>query len=110
MLAHGSGRHSSQTRSFRHAFLIAFATRIGQRLEEANERATDEAGPSALPVLAAAADAAERAVEEAFPRLRTMSVSSTNGEGLVAGRDAGDRASLATVTPIHGRRGLRRSG
>lgn len=89
-------RGRSRTRSFRHAFLNAYAARVGERLREAADRAAEGAGGNVLvPVLAARDRAVERAVGAMFPNLakgRAGSVS--NYEGWVAGRAAADLASL----------------
>ncbi|TDC78416.1 DUF2786 domain-containing protein [Actinomadura sp. 7K507] len=89
-------RGRSRTRSFRHAFLNAYAARCGERLREAADRATAGAGGTVLvPVLAARDRAVEQAVGTMFPNLaegRAGSVS--NYEGWVAGRAAADLASL----------------
>ncbi|WP_207946067.1 DUF2786 domain-containing protein [Actinomadura sp. 7K534] len=89
-------RGRSRTRSFRHAFLNAYAARIGERLREAAGRAAESAGGNDLvPVLAARDRAVEEAVGAMFPNLakgRAGSVS--NYEGWVAGRAAADLASL----------------
>ncbi|WP_158581724.1 DUF2786 domain-containing protein [Actinomadura spongiicola] len=89
-------RGRSRTRSFRHAFLNAYAARIGERLREAAHRAAAGAGgKDLLPVLAARDRAVDEAVDTMFPNLakgRAGSVS--NYEGWVAGRAAADLASL----------------
>ncbi|XRQ16121.1 DUF2786 domain-containing protein [Actinomadura welshii] len=89
-------RGRSRTRSFRHAFLNAYAARIGERLREAAGRAADGAGGNDLvPVLAARDRAVERAVGAMFPNLAKGRASSvSNYEGWVAGRAAADLASL----------------
>ncbi|RFU36611.1 DUF2786 domain-containing protein [Actinomadura logoneensis] len=92
----GLGR--SRTRSFRHAFLNAYAARIGERLHTARERATQEAGSSQqdlLPVLSARDQAVDRAVNDLFPALtRSRARRVSNYEGWVAGRAAADLAAL----------------
>ncbi|GLZ08039.1 hypothetical protein Acsp03_55050 [Actinomadura sp. NBRC 104412] len=98
----------SRTRSFRHAFLNAYAARIGERLREAADRAAaDTAGRDALlPVLAARDQAVDDAVAAMFPNLvqgRTRSV--TNHEGWAAGRAAADMASLSARSEVAGRQG-----
>lgn len=89
-------RGRSRTRSFRHAFLNAYAARIGERLREAASRAAAGAGgKDLLPVLATRDRAVEQAVDTMFPNLakgRAGSVS--NYEGWVAGQAAADLASL----------------
>ncbi|XVQ14382.1 DUF2786 domain-containing protein [Spirillospora sp. CA-255316] len=86
----------SRTRSFRHAFLNAYASRIGERLREATGRAAAETGgDDLLPVLAARDRAVDDVVATLFPNLtkgRARSVS--NHEGWAAGRAAADLASL----------------
>ncbi|GAA2412921.1 DUF2786 domain-containing protein [Actinomadura vinacea] len=86
----------SRTRSFRHAFLNAYASRIGERLREAAGRAAaDTGGDDLLPVLAARDRAVDDVVATLFPNLtkgRARSVS--NHEGWAAGRAAADLASL----------------
>lgn len=88
----------SRTRSFRHAFLLSYATRIGERLREAGaaaeEAARAEAGDALLPVLAARGEEVERTVAELFPRLVTKRFSMGNPAGWRAGREAADGASL----------------
>ncbi|WP_141576475.1 DUF2786 domain-containing protein [Actinomadura sp. WMMA1423] len=89
-------RGRSRTRSFRHAFLNAYAVRIGERLRGAADRAAaDAGGKDLLPVLAARDQAVDQAVDTMFPDLakgRAGSVS--NYEGWLAGRAAADLASL----------------
>ena len=88
----------SRTRSFRSSFLVAFAYRIGERLTEATEHATAEAeavhGESLLPVLARQDEAVTQARDEAFPKLRTHRVATSNLGGYRAGREAAERADL----------------
>ena len=88
----------SRTRSFRHAFLLAFADRIGERLQEANRAAEREAARETeddfLPVLASRAEAAERARDAAFPQRSKMRTSLSNVAGYHAGRAAADAASI----------------
>jgi hypothetical protein len=101
MTAEGSrrDRHGrSSTRSFRQAFLTAYATRIGERLKGARDRAGREAaaelGGSLLPVLAARDEAVQESFQAAFPNLVYREVSVSNAEGYRSGRAAADRASL----------------
>ena len=88
----------ARRRSFRHAFLLAYATRIGERLaaaaHEAQAHARAELGEGLLPVLAARAEVVERTVGELFPRLTRRRFSVGNGAGWAAGRAAADAASL----------------
>jgi len=101
LLRHGpktDARGRSRTRGFRHSFLLAFAWRIGQRLAEqtaATEAvAAVEPGTDLVPVLAHRRAEVDRATAEAFPRLGRVRASVSNGEGLLAGRAAADRADL----------------
>jgi hypothetical protein len=88
----------SRTRSFRHAFLLSYATRIGERLREAETAARDEAvaaaGEALLPVLAARGEVVERTTAELFPRITTKRFTVGNAAGWQAGREAADAASL----------------
>lgn len=98
LASRAAGTDRSRTRSFRHAFLLAYATRVGERLteaaHEAEVRARAEVGEGLLPVLAARADAVDRTVTELFPRVTKRRFSVANGAGWVAGRAAADTASL----------------
>jgi hypothetical protein len=88
----------SRTRSFRHAFLLSYATRIGERLREADAVAQEEAvrqsGAALLPVLAARGEAVERTTTALFPTITTKRFSVGNAAGWRAGREAADAASL----------------
>lgn len=97
-----SGR--SRTRSFRQAFLLAYATRIGHRLRAAEAASRAAAaqvyGDALLPVLADRS-AAVRAVEaEAFPGAVSRSLSISNAAGWAAGAAAADLASLSGRTEV----------
>jgi len=89
----------SRTRSFRQAFLVAYAVRIGEILRTADEaaRATAAAeyGDNLLPVLANRRDAVGEACRTAFPRLATRTIGVTNRAGWEAGTMA---AELSSVT------------
>ncbi|HEV2809851.1 MAG TPA: DUF2786 domain-containing protein [Acidimicrobiales bacterium] len=97
-----SGR--SRTRSFRQAFLTAYATRIGHRLRAAEAAsqaaAAEEYGDALLPVLADRSAAVRAAEAEAFPGAVSRSVSISNGEGWAAGSAAADLASLSGRTEV----------
>lgn len=94
--AHTDVLGRSRTRSFRHAFLSAYALRIGERLREAAERAVDAtAAPGLGLVLASRDEAVARRVAERFPRLRRFrGGGATNADGWAHGRAAADRAAL----------------
>ena len=97
-----SGR--SRTRSFRQAFLLAYASRIGQRLREAEAAsraaAAEEYGQALVPVLADRSAAVRAAEAEAFPHLVSRSVSVSNAAGWAAGKAAADLASLSGRTAV----------
>lgn len=97
-----SGR--SRTRSFRQAFLLAYASRIGQRLREAEAAgraaAAEEYGEALVPVLADRSAAVRAAEAEAFPHLVSRSVSVSNAAGWAAGKAAADLASLSGRTAV----------
>lgn len=89
----------SRTRSFRHSFLVAYATRIGQRLRAAEaacvEAAGEVYGQALLPVLASRTAVVDQACDDAFPGLVSHSVSTTNDAGWAAGAAAAEMASLS---------------
>ena len=91
-----SGR--SRTKSFRQAFLLAFASRIGERLRSANESASEDAaatfGASLLPVLASRNEQVEQLTSEVFPKVRYRRSNISNAAGWAAGREAADKASI----------------
>jgi hypothetical protein len=92
----GAGR--SRTRSFRHAFLTAFAARIGERLRSAADAAIADAehevGHALVPVLTERVEAVHEALRTAMPHVRTRSATISNRGGWQAGRAAADRATL----------------
>jgi hypothetical protein len=103
MLAQGpkaDRRGRSRTKAFRHSFLLAFGSRIGQRLQEQTsaeeEAAAAEPGTDLVPLLAERAAEVDKAVSEAFPRLRNHRVSASSGDGIRAGHRAADQADLGT--------------
>jgi hypothetical protein len=115
----------SRTRSFRQAFLSAFAVRIGERLRGVAAEATRDAvgtpspdgagwvgpaglassllgpdgaaGPALLPVLAAREEAVQKLLDDRFPDRISRSVTIRDREGWASGRAAADRASLHTA-------------
>lgn len=102
-----AARAGGRSRSFRHAFLVAYANRIGSRLADATATATadavDEHGSDRLlPVLAARADAAEDAAREAFPNMRSVGFSARDAAGWAAGIAAADRAQLDREVGMEG--------
>jgi hypothetical protein len=115
MAAAGSDRAGPQGRrarskSFRHSFLVAYATRIGARLREATDTATGEAAEvhgaeRLLPVLAARTAAADAAAEAAFPHVTNKRFSVNDAAGWAAGAAAADLASLTTRPEVEGAAG-----
>jgi hypothetical protein len=91
------GTGAGDTRSFRQSFLVAFAGRIGERLARAADAVTaDEASRSTalVPLFEARRTAAQAALDEAFPHIRTTRMSARSPEGWQAGVRAADRAEL----------------
>jgi hypothetical protein len=89
----------SRTRSYRQAFLVAYASRIGERLRVANEATVAASDANRLlPVLAARSRAVDDLMEQQFPRLVEKHVSISNSAGYGAGLAAADLAQLN----IHG--------
>ena len=86
----------SRTRSFRHSFVLSYATRIGERLRATTESAVAESGHTTelVPLLRRHAERVDAAVDETFPQLRSRQSSVSNGLGWAAGRVAADLARL----------------
>ena len=89
------------SRKFRHAFLLAFASRVGERLAAAKRRAQAdyehehrEAGGSVALVLADRRSHVDRIYEIEHPKTTYVRTSVSSAQGLAAGRVAGDRADL----------------
>lgn len=100
-LMRSSGRHrtrwgTSNTRSFRQSFLVAYADRIGERLREAatgtESRADAEHHGTLLPVLVARGDEVADFTAKLFPGLVSRSLTASNAAGWAAGRAAADLA------------------
>lgn len=115
MLAHGTQRDAwgdNRTKSFRRSFLNQFAWTVSERLYEARETArvdaTDQTGASALPVLVRREEAVDNEVEDRFPNATTLRTSVSNGAGVMAGHDAGQRADIGTTRMRGSRRALPR--
>ena len=98
MVVAGRSAAPGRLRSFRYAFLVAFAHRIGQRLRAATAAVVEEAhsvhGAALVPVLAARVEAVEAARDAAFGRLTRHRTSVSNAAGYAAGRAAADLADL----------------
>ena len=110
MLAEPTGRGRAtggSTRSYRQSFLVAYAVRIGERLRAAVEVAAEAAtgGDSVrrdalLPVLAGRVEAAQEAVEAAYPQVKTTTLSAKDWAGWHAGQEAAERAELGLHAPV----------
>jgi len=85
----------SRTRSFRHAFLLAYASRIGERLAAA-DRSTSESvsDERLLPVLTRRREEVDALFAELFPTVGRRTHTISNGAGWQAGRAAADQARL----------------
>ncbi len=94
----------SRTKAFRRSFLLAYGDRIAERLRHSVEDTVTtvaaETGTDLVPLLAARDDAVAARVDDVFPRLRSMSTSISDAEGVFAGRLAADRADLSAGPPI----------
>lgn len=99
-----TGRGPSRTRSFRHAFLLSYATRIGERLRETAADSVASAGTALVPVLADRARAIDERFDDLFTQTVSRSFSVGNAEGWGAGRAAADRAELGTGRRAVGQR------
>jgi hypothetical protein len=87
----------TRSRSYRSAFLVAYANRIGQRLALINEHlvAESDTSGSALPVLRSREAAVEDAVAARFPGLVSSAVrGGDDAAGWVGGHFAADQAQL----------------
>jgi hypothetical protein len=100
-------------RSFRQAFLLAYAYRIADRLAEASEAAHATASSSerrtAEIVIADRGRIVDAAISERYPRLGTRRVTASSPTGLSRGWAAAEGAALGHP-PIAGRRTLPRGG
>ncbi len=96
-------------RRFRHAFLLAFASRVGERLRLATRDARSQAetavGSSVALALRERTVAVDEALASQFPRLGTVRWQASSAAGMQHGRAAADGASLGHTT-IGGRLGL----
>jgi hypothetical protein len=94
----------NRTKAFRRSFLLAYGDRIAERLRHSVEDTVTtvaaETGTDLVPLLAARDDAVAARVDDVFPRLRSMSASISDAEGVFAGRLAADRADLSAGPPI----------
>lgn len=113
MTAHGrqtDGRGATRTRSFRAAFLQAYALRIGERLQAvtadatANAFAESSSGRELVRVLDQRQEQLDRAVDELFGPVVTRSVGSRRVDhaGWVAGTTAAETADLGAGRAVTG--------
>lgn len=98
-------------RRFRHAFLLAFATRIAERLAEANQLAVTEhdranPGQSSAVVIRDRGRAVDDEYRRLFPNVRTRRSSASSGAGFRAGQAAASKASLGQRGVSGGARAL----
>ncbi len=95
-------------RRFRHAFVLAYASRIAERLQAATRSARAEAersiGTSVSLVLADRSQAVDDAFAELFPHTRPARRQSSSFAGHRSGRAAADRADVGQ-TAVRGARG-----
>lgn len=89
---------TQSAKSFRRAFLLAYAIRIGERLEQARAHARGDAeltyGAALVPVLAERSEAVDQAFTTMFPALRAPRRTRVDAQGWDAGRAAADQADL----------------
>jgi len=91
----------NRTRSFRHSFLVGFASTVTERLAEANQEAVEEAQKAdgvttgaVVPLLAARQEQVDQAMADMFPNLGRMRTTVSNHAGLAAGESAGALADI----------------
>ncbi|MBA2609096.1 MAG: DUF2786 domain-containing protein [Actinobacteria bacterium] len=88
-------------RAFRHAFFVAYGSRIGTRLEEARRASTVEAasayGTALVPVMAQRVEAVESFMDDTWPSLRTKRPTLSHRGGWLTGHAAADRADLGAA-------------
>ncbi len=96
MIAIDIPESGTDARTFRKAFLVAYATRIGERLAAATAAtiAQSTAPERLLPVLASHQLAVDNAFDTLFPQSRSRGITIRSAEGWDAGRAAADRARL----------------
>jgi hypothetical protein len=92
---------SPRPKAFRRAFLLGYADVIGGRLAAVRDEAdsaADRGRPGAALVLADRADRVDAFMDKEFPRLRSLRMTTSSGGGLSAGRAAGARADLSSMS------------
>jgi hypothetical protein len=97
-------RGGTRTRSFRQAFIRAFAVRIGQRLRNVAEAGVREAAAAddrLLPVLATRDVKVHKLTTQLFPRLTEVTGSAeVDREGWALGTHAADLATLTAIPSL----------
>jgi len=89
---------SARPKSFRRAFLLGYADVIGARLAEVRKETdadADRSRPGTSLVLVDRSRQVDALLEQEFPRLRSLRMTTSSGGGLTAGRVAGARADLS---------------
>jgi hypothetical protein len=90
-------RQPNSGRAYRRAFLIGFAAEVGDRLQQARAEVVAESGGATTALaLRNRQDEVAEALREHFPRLSTSRISISDRGGLLAGRQSGATANLAT--------------
>ena len=93
-----AARADRRARSYRHAFLLAYAHRIKERLGAARQAANADAARAGSTGVELALverwSAVDRVVRSEFPVLRPVSSTASSGAGLAGGRAAADQAPL----------------
>ncbi|WP_127784366.1 DUF2786 domain-containing protein [Rhodococcus sp. X156] len=88
----------NRSRSFRRAFLIAYAVRVGELLERSSRHAQDEAaqayGAELVPVLRERGEAVAEVFTQLFPDVVVRRSRPVDAQGWHAGRAAADSADL----------------
>lgn len=95
-----------ESKSWRHAFMLGFSSKIHERLKEVKraEKASMENEASVALVLRDRSSEVSSAFKEKYPRVVTRSVGSRNSGGYGSGQAAGGRANLARGS-VNGSRG-----
>ncbi|MEY2399547.1 MAG: hypothetical protein QOJ00_2721 [Actinomycetota bacterium] len=88
-------------RAFRHAFFVAYGSRVGARLAEARRASTSEAesvyGTALVPVMAERHEAVDAFMDDTWPSLRTKRPTLSHRGGWLTGHAAADRADLGSA-------------
>jgi hypothetical protein len=91
---------ASRTRSFRHAFLMAYAVGIGERLRAASAAAARQGGADLLPVLRSQQERVAEEFDRRVPHGPGRASNVSNREGWAAGRAAAEVALLGVEKEI----------